>query len=67
MSEKHQDVHHCCDKLNDLMDSNTFFYYPDESIGFAIDGCCGGCFAATEMKFCPFCGTELRVLKPTDN
>lgn len=31
---------------------------------WSINGCCGGgCFVVTEMKFCPFCGINLRLNK----
>jgi hypothetical protein len=31
---------------------------------WAINGCCGcGCFVVTQMKFRPFCGSELVPLK----
>ena len=27
---------------------------------WAVNGCCGGgCYVLTDIKFCPFCGTEL--------
>jgi rRNA maturation endonuclease Nob1 len=27
--------------------------------GFAIWGCCGGCYTLTHIKFCPFCGENI--------
>jgi hypothetical protein len=36
-------------------------FEPDEANGaWNINGCCGGgCFVATGMHFCPFCGAKL--------
>jgi len=27
--------------------------------GWHVNGCCGGCYVLTDIKFCPFCGTAL--------
>lgn len=31
-----------------------------KSKAFAVNGCCGGCFVMTDMRFCPFCGAEMK-------
>lgn len=32
--------------------------WPDGT--FSIDSCCGGCSAAQDIKFCPYCGEALK-------
>lgn len=41
-------------------------FVPDPDGTWNINGCCGGgCYVVTDMRFCPFCGTELeRDSKP---
>jgi len=30
---------------------------------WAINSCCGGCNSANEIKYCPYCGKEIKVEK----
>lgn len=39
--------------------NNTGFEYYN---GWHLNGCCGGgCYVLENVKFCPFCGRELKI------
>ncbi|MFH1505670.1 MAG: hypothetical protein ABIE94_01630 [archaeon] len=53
---------YCCEefelKTNDTVGKFEFCE------GWNIEGCCGGgCYVVTNIKFCPFCGIELKEEK----
>ncbi len=49
---------YCCDKFDKKVKDEQF------EVLFklwAVNGCCsGGCYVVIEMKFCPYCGKELK-------
>lgn len=58
------DIKYCCDKFAEYaqlsgIDSGAFEW--DGEGGMGINGCCGGgCYVLSGMKFCPFCGEEIK-------
>lgn len=61
---------YCCDKFSkkvqiyDPSESSISGSFEQDSSGeWNINGCCGSCYVVKNMKYCPFCGTELKVHK----
>jgi hypothetical protein len=55
---------YCCKRFAEHADrefnSNGGFEKREFSEMWNINGCCGGgCFVVRDVKFCPFCGTNL--------
>lgn len=63
MSEK-EEVDEGIKHLEKHNNEDTFRGYFDDGIvrcddGYANNGCCGGCFGISGIKFCPFCGIKI--------
>jgi len=55
---------YCCQEFEAAVEDETF--HQDDQ--WAISGCCGGgCNVVQEMNYCPFCGTEVRILEPAES
>jgi len=68
----------CCEKFAEesanvqAASDGTFVYASrhraiepdDDGETWNVNGCCGGCFVLTEMRYCPFCGSKLEFPKP---
>ena len=42
-----------------LEEENIIQDYSLDEKGYNINGCCGGCYIITELKYCPFCGEKV--------
>jgi hypothetical protein len=49
----------CVDAANKDKAPYGFVVLDDGSI--AADSCCGGCFALSDIKFCPYCGKPFQI------
>jgi hypothetical protein len=50
----------CCSRFAEAVDKNSGEFERDEAGRWNIGGCCGGgCYVVEDMRFCPFCGTEI--------
>lgn len=51
----------CCDKLKADIDDQQIELLEGM---WNVNGCCAvGCYVASDIKFCPYCGTRLSELK----
>lgn len=51
---------YCCEELKDGIESSDGNIEKDSHCKYHIKGCCGCCYVVTDIKFCPFCGHELK-------
>ena len=53
----------CCEAMKEACVDAAFEL--TDAYAICLGGCCGGgCFIFTNMKFCPFCATELEAIPP---
>ncbi len=55
---------YCCETLKEQAEqSNTYdgLTFDTDRRRWVVLGCCGHCDVLDKLKFCPFCGTELKV------
>lgn len=47
----------CCARLEAAIESRAIVWHGND---WAVPGCCGGCSVLSELRYCPYCGAELR-------
>lgn len=55
---------YCCEQFESKAnrESRDYLFEPYNG-AWVINGCCGGgCFVVSNMKYCPYCGVELKEL-----
>lgn len=54
----------CCETLKEKVEEGDTYggitFDTKWERGWTILGCCGQCSVVDKLKFCPFCGTELK-------
>lgn len=54
-------IHVCCKKMELAIEEEGIAVESDGEV--AVPGCCGGgCNVLNNIKFCPFCGTEIETV-----
>jgi hypothetical protein len=54
---------YCCDKFKEEVEKDRVGFEKDNAGEWNIVGCCGSCYVVNDMRYCPFCGTELKAHK----
>lgn len=62
---------YCCDKFKSASTATESTHCPyginrHRDGTYSIDSCCGGCAAALDMTFCPWCGSPISNIQKND-
>jgi rRNA maturation endonuclease Nob1 len=60
----------CCDNFADHLDPfrHSIVQFEQKDDGeWCIEGCCHGCYVVCNMKYCPYCGTEIDIDEKSQN
>lgn len=53
----------CCDAFGlhySLTDYHIAKFEQIKDGSWNIEGCCGGCYVVQDMRYCPYCGTQIK-------
>ena len=54
---------HCCKEFDENIRNSGGFEVDGRGKEVNVGGCCGGgCYVLIELKYCPYCGKEIRFV-----